>query len=209
MDGIDVSRSAGMDRNAGDDADQALANAIASGDRQAWERFFDLYADWAYRFSHSHLRGNRADAEDLCSDIMMTAACSIKRFDHRRGTLDQWLLGLARHRLARFCRECRLAPPLVPELAASNPGHDELLGTVPNDESLLRDLVGRALGSLPARQANVLVGKYVSGYTVDELARETQSSPKVIESLLSRARAGFRSAFRRLAESGSGGESHE
>jgi len=209
MDGIDLSRSAGMDRNATFDTDQALANAVASGDGQAWEHFFDLHADWAYRFSYSHLHGNRADAEDLCSDIMMTAACSIKRFDHRRGTLDQWLLGLARHRLARFCRERRLAPPLVPELAASNPGTDEIVGDVPTDESLTRDLVGRALGSLPARQAAVLIGKYLSGYTIDELAREIQCSSRAVESLLSRARAGFRAAFRRLAESGSGGESHE
>jgi len=209
MDGIDLSASAGMESSAASDADQALANAIASGDSQAWERFFDLYADWAYRFSYSHLHGNRADAEDLCSDIMMAAACSIKRFDHRRGTLDQWLLGLARRRLARFCRERRLAPPLVPELAASNPRTRDIVENVSTDESLLRDLVGRALGSLPARQAAVLIGKYVSGYTVDELAREARSSSKAVESLLSRARAGFRAAFRRLAQSGSGGESHE
>jgi RNA polymerase sigma-70 factor (ECF subfamily) len=209
MDGIDVSHSAGMPCSAADDTDQALATAVASGDRQAWERFFDVYGDWAYRFSYSHLGGNRADAEDLCSDIMMTAACSIKRFDHRQGTLDQWLLGLARHRLAGLCRERRLALPVVPELAASNPGTDEVVGNVPTDESLIRDLVGRALSSLPARQAAVLIGKYVSGYTVDELARETRSSSKAVESLLSRARAGFRAAFRRLAGSGSGGESHE
>jgi RNA polymerase sigma-70 factor (ECF subfamily) len=209
MDGLDVTHSAGIPRNGAVDTDQALAAAVASGDVRAWERFFGLYAPWAYRFAYRHLGGNRADAEDLCSDIMTAAARSMRSFDAGRATLELWLLGLARHRLARFCRDRRSALPVVPESAATNPGYDDPLGDLPTDESLIRDRVNRALSSLSARQAAVLVGKYVTGYTVAELAQETQSSPKAVESLLSRARAGFRTAFGRLAETGSGGESHD
>jgi RNA polymerase sigma factor (sigma-70 family) len=73
-----------------------------------------------------------------------------------------------------------------------------------------RDLVNRALASLPQRQATVLIGKYVSGYSVDELADHLQSTPKAVESLLSRARTSFRSTFARLLEnSGSGGEDRD
>jgi len=185
VDGLDVSNSAEIPRSVAVDMDQTLASAIASGDVRAWERFFDLYAPWAYRFAYRHLEGNRADAEDLCSDIMTAAARSMRRFDARRGTLDLWLLGLARHRLARFCCERRSALPVVPESAAPNPAHDEPLGELPTEGSLLRDLVNRALSSLPARQAAALIGKYVTGFTVEELALETQSSPKAVESLLS------------------------
>jgi RNA polymerase sigma-70 factor (ECF subfamily) len=188
---------------AGDDT--AVARRIAGGDVAAWGAFFDRCAPWAYRFAYHHLAGNHADAEDLCSDIMMAAARSIGRYDGKRGTLDVWLLGLARHRLARFCRRRRVEMPLVPDVAkagvqAANPVPDHAA-----DATLHRAVVNRALASLPQRQAAVLIGKYVTGHTVEELAAQMGSTPKAIESLLSRARAAFRCAFSALLKDGSGG----
>ena len=207
MDGVaEVVEQVGLARRARDDPEQAQARLIVAGDVPAWERFFEVYAPWAYRFSHQHLAGNRAEAEDLCSEIMMAAARSIKGFDCRRGTLDLWMLGLARHCLAHFCRRRRQELPLVPEISESQ---ESALSQATTDQSLLRETVNRALASLPARQASVLVGKYVSGYSVEELAQRTGSTSKAVESLLSRARAAFCSAYTQLAKASLGGESNE
>lgn len=187
-------------------SDQALASRIAAGDADAWDRFFDRYSAWAYRFAYRHLGGNRADAEDLCSDILMTAARCIKQFDSARGTLDLWLLGVARHRLARFCRKRRMELPLTNEASQSRPNPDEHIGLGMTETALTRHVVNCALAGLPQRQAAVLIGKYVSGYTVEEIAHSTQSTPKAVESLLARARAAFRSAFKALLDGTSGGD---
>jgi len=200
--------------------DEGLARRIAAGEVAAWDHFFDRFCDWAYRFAYYHLSANRADAEDLCSDILMTAARGIKQFDGARGTLDVWLLGIARHRLARFCRRRRLEVPLDPEpsgsqdvdarcyrprgVIATSVGSRAHEGAPIEDAALTRQLVNRALASLPQRQAAVLVGKYVAGYTVEELARSNDMTPKAVESLLTRARAGFRAAFATLNESSGG-----
>lgn len=69
------------------DPDGVLARRIAAGDVQAWDRFYAKYFNWAYRFAYWHLYGRHADAEDLCCDILMTAAQSIGGFDVRRGTV--------------------------------------------------------------------------------------------------------------------------
>jgi len=191
------------------DPDASLARRIVAGDVAAWEGFFDRYAPWAYRFAYHHLRGNTADAEDLCSDILMVAARSIGTYDARRGSIDVWLLGLARHRLARFCRRRRLEVPLVPDTSPAAPEDAAPVSDTWTEASHQRDLVNRALSSLPQRQAAVLIGKYVSGYSVDELANHLQSTPKAVESLLSRARAAFRSAFTSLAQASPGGENHD
>ncbi|HUU55580.1 MAG TPA: RNA polymerase sigma factor [Armatimonadota bacterium] len=190
------------------DSDEWLASQISRGDVAAWESFFERYAPWAYRFGYHHLAGNRADAEDLCSDILMVAARSIKSYDSRRGALDVWLLGLARHRLVRFCRRRRTEVPLVPEATASGANAEAAIANPWTEATLQRDLVNRALASIPKRQVSVLIGKYVSGYSVDELANHLQSTPKAVESLLSRARAAFRSAFTSLARGNPGGENH-
>jgi RNA polymerase sigma-70 factor (ECF subfamily) len=76
----------------------------------------------------------------------------------------------------------------------------------PADAAGVRDAVNRALASLPDRQASVLIDKYVSGYTVEEIARAAQSTPKAVESLLARARVAFRSSFKALMGSRPGGD---
>jgi RNA polymerase sigma-70 factor (ECF subfamily) len=182
------------------DPEASLAGRIAAGDSEAWARFFDHYFTWAYQFAHRHLDGNPGDAEDLCSDILLSAAQSMHSFDPRRGSLEFWLLGLARRRLARFCRRSRRHEPMVPRVAES--------GTAHTDAMLTRDLVNRALASLPRRQALALVGKYVTGHSTEELAGVLGSSPKGAESLLARGRAAFREAFAALVDSASAGDSN-
>ena len=186
------------------DSDEALARLIAAGDTDAWDRFFDRYSSWVYRFAYRHLNGNHADAEDLCSDIMLSAAKSIGKFDSRRGDLDAWVFGLARHRLSRFCRSRRIELPLIPDIIDQSSDSDSTFPSMADDFHT-KDVVNRALASLPERQSNALVAKYVEGYTTDELARRIQSSPKAVESLLVRARAAFRSAFNSLLDGTPGG----
>lgn len=189
-------------------ADENMARRIAAGDTNAWDHFFDRYSTWAYRFAYRHLNANHADAEDLCSDIMFTAAKSIGKFNPSRGDLDAWVFGLARHRLARFCRSRRIELPLIPDIIDQS-SDSETVSSSLADKLHVKEAVNRALAGLPERQATVLIGKYVEGYTTDELARRIESSPKAVESLLVRARASFRSAFGIHLDGKSGGEDNE
>jgi RNA polymerase sigma factor (sigma-70 family) len=166
------------------DSDAALARRIAAGDTASWQTFFTRFFPWTYRFAYHHLLRDRAEAEDLCLDILLVAVRSIHRFDARRGTLDMWLVGIARHRLSRFRRKQRATVP-----------HDEEAQTDPTADLLTRAAVNQTLASLPERQASLLIGKYVLGHSTEELARLSHSTPKAIESSLSRARAAFRAAF--------------
>ncbi len=188
--------------------DAVLARQIAGGDTDAWDRFFARYAPWVYRFAYRHLAGNAADAEDVCSEIMLTAAAGIAGFDARRGDLDGWMCGIARHGLSRWCRRRHVELPLLPALTESTSAPETISCCFP-DSIAVRDLVNRALASLPERQATALVGKYIEGCTTDELARRMQSSAKAVESLLVRARTAFRASFSTLAECNTGGESGE
>lgn len=204
---LSLSRWQSKEKTGTSDSDQALAMKIAAGDADAWDRFFDRYSAWVYRFAFAHLSQNKADAEDLSSDVMLVTAKSIGKFDPRRGDLDAWVFGIARHRLARFCRKRRIDLPLIPDLV-NQPTTAGPLPVSMADSAATRDVVNRALASLPERQAAVLVAKYVQGYTTDELAQQNGVSVKAVESLLVRARSAFRSTFNRLMN-GPGGEDNE
>ena len=168
----------------GAESDAALARRIAAGDTASWQTFFTRFFPWTYRFAYHHLPGERAEAEDLCLDILLVAVRSLHCFDARRGTLDMWLVGIAKHRLSRFRRRQK---PTVPQ--------DEQAQPDPTPDILTRATVNQTLASLPERQASLLIGKYVLGHSTEELARLSHSTPKAVESSLSRARAAFRAAF--------------
>ncbi len=186
-------------------SDQELAHKIADGDIDAWDRFFDRYSSWSYNFAYRHLNSNHADAQDLCSDIMLTAAKSIGGFDFKRGCLDAWLHGLARNRLCHFCRSRRIELPLIPDII-DHSCHSDAASIDISDTAHTKDAVNRSLASIPCRQAEALIGKYVEGYTTEELALQMEISIKAVESLLVRARESFRSVFGKLMADDLGGD---
>lgn len=187
-------------------SDAWIARSIAKGDKDAWDRFFDRYFRWTYRFAYYHLKENHTDAEDLCSDILLAVAQSIKGYDPSKGSLDVWLRALAKYRLAHFCRRKRYEICMVAD--SINSQVDEPLDICgdPARNAGTVDLVNRVMASLPERQSGILREKYVDGYSVKELAGLHETSPKAIESLLSRARSAFRSTFNTLRNHAQGSD---
>ena len=175
--------------------DQTLAKAISSGDSDAVNTFFSRFSTWTYRFAYYHLDKNSADAEDLCSEILMSAIRSINTFDATRGNLDAWILGIAKHQLFRFCRRHHKDLPFIPEIIESDSTQDIGVINELEDQILMRDIVNQVLSCLPRRQVEALVGKYIEGFSTDELARLMETTPSSVESLLVRARNTFRAAI--------------
>jgi RNA polymerase sigma-70 factor (ECF subfamily) len=55
--------------------------------------------------------------------------------------------------------------------------------------------VHETLDSLPGRYGDVLEWKYIEGASMKEISERLQSTPKAVESMLSRARLAFFEAF--------------
>ena len=74
-------------------------------DREAWERFVDLYAPLVYAFVRK--RGLQdADAADLTQDVLRQVASAAKSliYDPRRGSFRAWLFTVVRNRLTDHWR---------------------------------------------------------------------------------------------------------
>ena len=74
-------------------------------DREAWERFVDLYAPLVYAFVRK--RGLQdADAADLTQDVLRQVAAAAKSliYDPRRGSFRGWLFTVVRNRLTDHWR---------------------------------------------------------------------------------------------------------
>ena len=188
-----------------EDDERELVRRMLAGDERSFDAFFDRYFPRLFRFAARRV-AREEDAEDIVQAAMVTA---IRKLASWRGeaALFTWLCTICRREVAaRWRRTAR-----TPELRALD-DDPEIRGQLealaadvegPEHVHARRELAERvqvALDYLPARYGDVLEWKYIAGLSVAEIAARLDSTPKAVESMLSRARDAFREGFNALAE---------
>jgi RNA polymerase sigma-70 factor, ECF subfamily len=152
----------------GKDEDAALAVRASQGDPAAFGTLYDRHVSAVYRYVYYRVRDD-ADAEDLTSDVFMKALRAISRYEPRQAFLA-WLYRIARNSVIDHVRrggrqvsfEDALEHPEVHN--AIDPDLEVLAGS---DKAALRT----ALGQLTPLQQEVIVLRFLEGYSTDEIAR--------------------------------------
>jgi len=173
----------------------ALVRQILANEGDAFDEFYRRYVPRLYRAIYYACSSRQDDAEDILQETMLAAIRSLKRF-HGKSSLYTWLYAIARHKIQDYYRrgnrqKAHLSPTppddfAIP-LADSSPSPDSLV--------IHRDMLQRALANLPVHYRIVLIGKYVDGFSVKELAVILHRSEKSVESMLTRSRAALRNAL--------------
>jgi RNA polymerase sigma-70 factor (ECF subfamily) len=188
-----------------EEQERRIALGLREGKAVAWQALYDAYAERVWRGVARLLGAQASDVADVVQETMMAAARSAGSFDPARGSLWQWLWGIAHNRVALHFRKQQQQERLasaVAWLAASNgqgqrwlEGHE----TAPPDAlatAELAALVRAALMELPADHALLLTARYLDGDTVAILAERERCTEAALRSRLARARAAFRASFR-------------
>ncbi|HVE99275.1 MAG TPA: sigma-70 family RNA polymerase sigma factor [Mycobacteriales bacterium] len=142
-----------------------------------------------------HRCSSRMLAEDLTQEVFLAAARSI-----REGTAVDfgvgWLIGVARHKLVdHYRREERERRKL--ELVTEQVRIDH---AATDGEPLDRERAMAALDDMPAPQRLALTLRYFDGLAVPEIATHLGRSVHATESILARARDGFRRRYTRASD---------
>jgi RNA polymerase sigma-70 factor (ECF subfamily) len=186
--------------------DHALVKLMLAGSEAAFGEFFDTYFPRLFRFAVRRL-GREDAAEDV---VQSTLVAAVRALHSWRGeaALFTWLCTLCRHEISAFVRRANRGPEVraidddpdlraqLESLAADIDGPDRRF-----ERRELALLVQLTLDFLPDRYGDLLEWKYVQGLTVAEIATRIESSPKAVESMLTRARQAFREGFTTLARS--------
>lgn len=171
-----------------------MVAAIAGGERAALAELYDRYAGGLLALGQ-RLLTNRRDAEDLVHDVFIEVLRQAGAYDERRGTVRAWLFtrlrarGLDRLRARRFVE------------VAAGAVHDEPTG--PDDLAPDRAIVRRALGELPAEQADVVALAYFDGLSSSEISARLGIPVGTVKSRTAAALGRLRAAV--PAEPGQGG----
>ena len=178
---------------------KSLYESLQNRDAAAWDEFYDEHGRELYGFVFRLLRGDPQAAADVFQDTWLDAISHIGQFDPQ-----------ARRTPFMAVRNCptESCPALEATAGASRHGAaareeipvEDLDGAVVPDDVLEHleqaAVVQASLLALPPERRQVLVDKYVEELSVAQIAARTGKSPKAVESLLSRARAQFRTLLR-------------
>ena len=160
------------------------------------EELLDRYFEHVYAYVSYRVAPYREAARDLTQDVFLEACASLASLQDA-GTALLWLRAIARTRVARHFRSAMARPPeiLTPvEALADFPAADP---AADHDECRERVVqVSQVMRSLPDDYAEVLEQKYLEGFSVLTMAQRRGQSAKAVESLLTRAREAFRTAWR-------------
>jgi RNA polymerase sigma-70 factor (ECF subfamily) len=174
------------------DEDLALVQAVLRKDRKATAEFVNRYSGHIYGYVRSRLAPQYQHAEDLVQETFLSAWENLSRY-RGTGSLQAWVMGIARHKVEDYYRE-RLRTPESIEDAELNPDTSTSVATMHQvlEQDQLRRNTQRVLSALPELYRLALIWRYWEKASAHEMALKTGKTEKAIERLLARARAEFR-----------------
>ena len=187
---------------------EQLAAHLRAGSAEAWHELYDAFAEAVWRCVARRVGPHAAEVADIVQETFLAAARSARTFDPARGSLWSWLSGIARRQAALHFRRKQTRPAGnahrgVPGSAENGTILDWLDGRAAEPADLLAAAetaaaVRQVLAELPLDYEMLLVGKYLDGLSLEELAEEDDSNAVAVSSKLARARRAFREAFDRI-----------
>jgi len=185
------------------DSDQQLIKAMLAGEERAFRTFFDAYFPRVYRFALPRLGGDIEASKEV---VQATLTKGIRKLESFRGeaALFSWLCQICRNEVVDYLRaHKRHASHLVlvddsPELRAAFESIAAPAQQGPSQryaDAETRRLVRSILDRLPNRYGDVLEWKYIEGRSVEEIGTKLGIGATAAQSILARARVGFREAL--------------
>ena len=127
------------------------------------ESLYAQYSSKVMGYIHARVR-NRADAEDLCSDVFEKVQRKMGDFDPSKASVSTWIFTITRNTVIDYYRRTRPIEEPDENLADDTEIDEGLL----NSESL-SELAG-ALRALPEEMRDIIVLRYYDGKPLTEIA---------------------------------------
>ena len=171
-----------------------LVRDATSGDVEAFGQLYDVYLDKIFRYVYYHVPDKMA-AEDISQEVFVKAWKAIKSCRGREDTFLAWLYRIAHnlmvdhHRRQRSCRsleaQCRSKMTNPTETTGLDSGELELM---------------QALRYLPEEHKNVIILKFIEGFSNQEIGRMLNKSQGAIRITQMRALSRLRKHLAKTRE---------
>jgi len=160
----------------------ALIDASANGDSNAFGSLYDLHVDRVYR--HIFYRvGSVQDAEDLTQQVFFKAWQAIGKYKKTTSPFIAWLMRISHNLIVDFYRAKKenISLDCGPQIA--DPGTNPETAA---ERSLDKEHLKNLLLKLPSEQQQVILMKFVEGFSYTEIAASFNKSEGAIRTILYR-----------------------
>ena len=174
------------------DADISLVQAVLKRDRKATADFVRLYSDPVYRFVFARLAPRSDAADDVVQEVFLAAWASLKTYSGS-APLEQWLLGIARHKVEDYYRRALNDPVAFAQEDADlelQEGSETIEDVLDRERTAAR--AAELMSKLRYDYALLLRWRYWDQRSARQMAEQTGRTEKAIERMLARAREQFR-----------------
>jgi RNA polymerase sigma-70 factor (ECF subfamily) len=168
------------------EADERLLIEAAQRDPACFAELYEINFERVYAYVMRKV-GNRAESEDLTSEVFHQALANLKRFEWRGIPFAAWLFRIAANLITdRWQRSGREV--------ADDAGHIDSAQASPAEieEVERRATLFRLVDTLPAEQRRVIVLRFVEQKSIKDVAREIRKTEGAVKQLQFRALSSLR-----------------
>ena len=174
-------------RNKERQADERLLIEAAQRDPARFAELYENNFERVYAYVVRRV-GDRAETEDLTSEVFHHALANLNRFEWRGIPFAAWLFRIAANLISdRWQRKSRESLVDEPEQIESAPA-----AAVELEEVERKAILFRLVGTLPAEQQRVVVLRFVEQKSIKEVAREIRKTEGAVKQLQFRAISALR-----------------
>lgn len=154
----------------------------------SFDEIYEVIFPLIYRFVS--IRVPKPDVEDVSAEIIVKVWRGLPDIE-KKNALKAWALKIASHQIVDYYRIHKRTPTITLE---------EITQTLPqeSDQSETWAIllsVGEALAKLSPQQVNVIQLRLIEGFSAGEVAEILGTTHQAVDSLLYRAKKGFRKTY--------------
>ena len=171
--------------------DERLLIEAAQRDPSRFGELYERNFERVYAFVVRRVR-NRAEAEDVTSEVFQRALANLRRFEWRGVPFIAWLFRMASNAIADRLQHAGRETGLLP-------GLDEVDAPDPVTWQQIEERASlfRMVGELPPDQRRVVVMRFVEQRSIRDIAQELRRSEGAVKQLQFRALENLRARMRR------------
>lgn len=174
--------------------DAQMITKILARDRQTLSLFYRRYAPKLSRFIRTKV-ANERDAEEILQDTLFAFLEAIRDFQGK-SNVQTFLYSICQHKVIDFYRRKKLKHAVFSQMPQLEAIVSPLLSPEEElDATLAQEKIHAVLAKLLPRYRQILLLKYLEGFTVEEIAQKCAITFKSVESQLFRARKAFVELF--------------
>jgi len=164
----------------------------------SFDEIYEVVFPLIYRFVS--IRVPKADVEDVSAEIIVKVWRGLPDIE-KKNALKAWALKIATHQIADYYRTHKRTPAMtLEEVAKPLPQESDQSETW---ATLLS--VGETLAKLSPQQVNVIQLRLIEGFSAGEVAEIIGTTQQAVDSLLYRAKKGFRKIYQGNPDKGGRG----